>query len=77
MDAAVCARADSAFAKNKSQKIEGTKVWEAHQAERRASMANMERLRHLRLARNAARDAIVRTRASVKGTRPTWGGITN
>src|SRR5262249_22748771 len=50
MDAAARARAESNFKQREQQKIEGVAAWEEYRAKQEASVANMKRLRALRLA---------------------------
>jgi hypothetical protein len=48
------ARAEASFKRKQEQREEGAKAWQEYQARRLALTANMERLRALRLAKEAA-----------------------
>ena len=49
------ARAEASFRRKQEQAEEGAKAWQEYQARRLALTANMERLRALRLAKEAAK----------------------
>ena len=48
------ARAEASFRRKQEQAEEGAKAWQEYQAQRLALTANIERLRALRLAKEAA-----------------------
>ena len=53
------ARAEATFKRREQQSQEGVKAWEEYKAQRLALTANTERLRALRLAKEAAEAAAV------------------
>jgi hypothetical protein len=55
------ARAEAMFKRKEEQATEGARAWTEYQAERRAMEEKTERLRALRLAKEASRTAISTT----------------
>jgi hypothetical protein len=51
------ARAEAIFKRKEEQALQGAKAWEEYQAQRRAMSERTERLRALRLAKEAADSA--------------------
>ena len=57
------ARAEATFKRKQQQSQEGVNAWEEYKAQRLALIANTERLRALRLAKEAAEAAAVNQRS--------------
>jgi hypothetical protein len=56
-------RAEALFKRKERESVEGAQAWAEYEAKRRATTENMQRLRELRLAKQAA-DLKARTKGS-------------
>jgi hypothetical protein len=64
------ARAEASFKRKQEQVQQGAKAWQEYQAEGRAAVEKTERLRALRLAKEASEGAAEKERAAKPSRKP-------